>query len=60
MIDQNDSEFLRQRQAMQRPYLDLLTREYGHRMTITQLPLFATEMKGTDRLQELEKLLFAV
>jgi arsenite-transporting ATPase len=60
VINQNDSDFLRQRQDMQRPYLDLLTREYGQRMTITRLPLFATEMKGTDRLQELEKLLFAV
>jgi arsenite-transporting ATPase len=60
VINQNDSDFLRQRQAMQRPYLDLLTREYDQRMTITRLPLFATEMKGTSRLQELEKLLFAV
>ena len=59
VIAQNDSNFLRQRQAMQRPYLDLLTREYGQRMTITQIPLFADEMKGIERLQELEKLLFA-
>jgi len=55
-----DSDFLRQRQAMQRPYLDLLAREYGKHMTITQLPLFAEEMKGVDRLRELEKILFAL
>jgi arsenite-transporting ATPase len=54
-----DSEFLRRRQAMQQPYLDLLTREYSQQMTITHLPLFAREMKGTERLHQLEKLLFA-
>ena len=59
VIVQNDSDFLRQRQAMQRPYLDLLTQEYGQRMTITQLPLFADEMKGAKRLGRLEELLFA-
>jgi arsenite/tail-anchored protein-transporting ATPase len=59
MIDQADSDFLRRRQAMQRPYLDLLAGEYGERMTITPLPLFADEIRGTDRLRELEELLFA-
>jgi arsenite-transporting ATPase len=58
VIVQNDSEFLRQRQRMQRPYLDLLDREYGQRMNITQLPLFADEVKGVNRLRELEKRLF--
>jgi arsenite-transporting ATPase len=58
VIVEPDSEFLRRRQAMQRPYLDLLTTEYGTHMTITQLPLFATEVKGTQRLHELERRLF--
>ena len=58
MIAQADSDFLRQRQAMQRPYLDLLAHEYGQQMTITHLPLFPNEMKGPDRLRELEALLF--
>jgi anion-transporting ArsA/GET3 family ATPase len=53
-----ESEFLQRRQAMQRPYLDLLAEEYGRQMTITHLPLFADEMKGVDRLRELEELLF--
>jgi arsenite-transporting ATPase len=53
-----DSEFLRRRQNMQRPYLDLLAEEYGERMTITHLPLFANEMRGTERLRKLEALLF--
>jgi arsenite-transporting ATPase len=53
-----DSDFLRRRQAMQRPYLELLAEEYGGQMTITHLPLFADEMKGTDRLKTLEAVLF--
>ncbi len=59
VITQNDSNFLRQRQAMQRPYLDLLAQEYGPRMKLVQIPLLANEIKGTDRLRELEGLLFA-
>jgi arsenite-transporting ATPase len=58
VITQPDSEFLFRRQAMQRPYLDLLANEYGDRINITQLPLFADEMKGVERLCELETLLF--
>jgi arsenite-transporting ATPase len=58
VISQPDSDFLYRRQAMQRPYLDLLAREYGETINITRLPLFADEMKGVARLRELEKLLF--
>lgn len=59
VIVEADSDFLRRRQAMQRPYLQLLEDEYGQQMSITQLPLFATEMKGTERLRELGAVLFA-
>jgi arsenite-transporting ATPase len=59
VIAQADSAFLAQRQAMQRPYLDLLAQEYGQRMTISQVPLFPDEMRGTSRLRKLEALLFA-
>jgi arsenite-transporting ATPase len=58
VVDQADSDFMRRRRAMQEPYLDLLAREYGTEMTITQLPLCADEIKGTERLRQLEKLLF--
>lgn len=58
VIDHPDSDFLRRRQAMQQPYLDLLAAEYDHRMTITQLPLFAREIKGVSRLRRLEEVLF--
>ena len=58
VIAADNSEFLRRRQAMQRPYLDLLAQEYGAQMTITHLPLLAQEMKGADHLRQLEILLF--
>jgi arsenite-transporting ATPase len=59
VIDGADSDFLRRRQAMQRPYLDLLAAEYGEQMSITQLPLFADEIRGTERLKKVEEWLFA-
>jgi arsenite-transporting ATPase len=59
VVVQPDSDFLCRRQAMQQPYLDLLAGEYGQRMTITELPLFADEIKGASRLRDLERLLFA-
>jgi arsenite-transporting ATPase len=58
VIEYVDSDFLRRRQVMQRTYVDLLTEEYGQRMNITQLPLFAREIKGVRRLRKLESLLF--
>ena len=58
VIAEADSEFLRTRQAMQRPYLDLLAAEYGQCMNITRLPLYAEEMKGIERLRKLQERLF--
>ncbi len=59
VIAKGDCPFHRQRQAMQRPYLDLLAERYGGRLAITHLPLFADEIKGVGRLRELEIALFA-
>jgi arsenite-transporting ATPase len=58
VITDPDSDFLRRRQAMQRPYLDLLQQDYGEEMAITQVPLFAEEIKGVARLGKVEGLLF--
>jgi arsenite-transporting ATPase len=58
VIMETDSDFLLRRQAMQRPYLDLLANDYGEHMTITQLPLFAREIKGVARLRMMEGILF--
>jgi len=44
---------------MQIPYIKMLTDEYGDgRIKIIQLPLFPYEMKGGQRLREMEKALF--
>jgi arsenite-transporting ATPase len=59
VIQNPDCDFHRLRQAMQTPYINMLADEYGDgRMKIIQLPLFAYEMKGLERLKELEKILF--
>jgi len=59
VIVDGDCAFHRRRQAMQRPYLNLLTERYGKRLTISHVPLFADEIKGVTRLQELESVLYA-
>jgi arsenite-transporting ATPase len=59
VITDGDCPFHRQRQAMQRPYLERLTDRYAQRLSITRVPMFADEIKGVKRLQELERALFA-
>lgn len=59
VIQNPDSDFQRSRSAMQIPYIKMLADEYGDgRMKIIQLPLFPYEMKGGERLREMEKVLF--
>ncbi|MGD8997783.1 MAG: ArsA family ATPase [Anaerolineae bacterium] len=58
VIEEAKCDFLQQRRAMQRPYIALLEDDYGDRMTLTKLPLFPYEVKGVDRLREVERRLF--
>lgn len=58
VIQEPDCPFHEQRAAMQRPYIDLLKQKYDGHLELIQLPAFAREMKGIDRLQILEKTLF--
>ncbi len=53
-----DSDFLRQRLEMQRPYIEMLNDEYGDSMTLLELPLLSHEVKGIERLGEIEGILF--
>jgi arsenite-transporting ATPase len=53
-----DCDFHRQRMEMQRPYLELLKNEYGSRMTLTPLPLLSHEVRGIERLKQVEEILF--
>ena len=53
-----DCEFHRLRKNMQREYIDMLVNDYQDHIGLTQLPLLPYEVKGIERLRELEKLLF--
>ncbi len=58
VITNPDSEFLRARYDMQVPYIQQLEEEYGDGVDIIQVPAFAHEVKGVERLQMLEEVLF--
>ena len=58
VIQEPDCPFHQQRAAMQRPYIELLEQEYDGHLEVIQLPAFAREMKGIDRLKILERVLF--
>ena len=51
-------DFLRQRQEMQQPYVEMLEKEYGDTVDLVKVPLMPYEVKGVDRLREVEKQLF--
>jgi len=53
-----DCDFLRQRFEMQRPYIEMLRREYSAQLTLVKLPLLPYEVKGVARLAEVEGFLF--
>ncbi len=56
--DHHDCDFLQQRAEMQRPYLEMLKDEYGDKMTLVELPLLPYEVKGVERLKDVEQILF--
>jgi arsenite-transporting ATPase len=58
VIAHADCEFHRLRMEMQQGYVKMLVNEYQDRISMTQLPLFPFEVKGIERLREMEKLLF--
>ncbi|UCC64943.1 MAG: ArsA family ATPase [Anaerolineae bacterium] len=58
VIQEPDCPFHQQRAAMQRPYIELLAQTYDGQLEMIQLPAFAREMKGIDRLSILERVLF--
>ena len=54
-----DCDFLRRRMEMQRPYIETLDEEYGESMVLIKLPLLPHEVKGVERLVEVEEFLFS-
>jgi hypothetical protein len=43
---------------MQQRYIDMLEEEYGENLHLVKVPLMPYEVKGVDRLREVEKRLF--
>lgn len=58
VVVDSQCDFLRRRMEMQRPYIKMLEDEYGERMILVKLPLLPYEVKGIERLREVEGLLF--
>ena len=52
-----DSAFLKEKSNQQKQYLEAIYRNYSH-MQIVALPLFPHEIKGMERLQEIERSLY--
>ncbi|HJX39802.1 MAG TPA: ArsA family ATPase [Anaerolineae bacterium] len=53
-----DSNFNRQRMEMQSKYIQMLRDDYEDGKTVIEVPLFPYEVKGVERLRELERVLF--
>jgi anion-transporting ArsA/GET3 family ATPase len=58
VIEGADCDFLEQRRAMQQPYIASLEEDYGDAVNLTKLPLLPYEVKGIERLKEVERWLF--
>ncbi len=58
VVSEASCSFLSQRQEMQRPYIEMLEREYGDSIDLVKVPLMPYEVKGLDRLKEVKEHLF--
>jgi arsenite-transporting ATPase len=57
VIKVDDSEFLKTKAAQQKKYLNIIHERYTD-IPIVEVPLFPYELRGWDRLKEVEKILF--
>lgn len=58
VIDDPSCDFLRQRRDMQQPYIEMLRNDYGDTVDLVKVPLMPFEVKGVERLKEVEARLF--
>jgi arsenite-transporting ATPase len=58
VIQNADCSFHRAKQRMQRTYLETLQKQYGQRIRLIHIPESPTEIKGIDRIREIEETLF--
>jgi arsenite-transporting ATPase len=57
VIKADDSEFLRAKAGQQRKYVDIIHTRYSE-LQIVEIPMFPYELKGWERLKEVERILF--
>ena len=57
VVKEEDSDFLLTKARQQKNYLDLIYDRYSD-LPIIELPMFPYELKGLDRLKEVERILF--
>lgn len=57
VVKEKDSDFLLTKARQQKNYLEAIYARYSD-MEIVELPMFPYELKGLDRLREIEKILF--
>jgi arsenite-transporting ATPase len=57
VVKEKDSDFLLTKARQQKLYLEAIYARYSH-LEIVELPMFPYELKGLDRLREIEKILF--
>ena len=57
IVERPDSDFLQSRADMQHKYLLEIEGKYG--VTVTRLPLFPYEIKGIEKLREVERVLYS-
>ena len=57
VVMEKDSAFLEQRAEQQKGYIETIYSRYSD-LEIIQVPMFPYELKGLERLKEIEKVLF--
>jgi len=57
VVKSPDSAFMQERATQQKEYLELIRMKYG-RLRTTELPMFPREIKGLEKIREIEKALF--
>ncbi|MFC2010467.1 ArsA family ATPase [Chloroflexota bacterium] len=57
VVREDDSDFLLTKARQQKKYLELIYGRYSD-LEIVEIPMFAYELKGLERLREVEKILF--
>jgi arsenite-transporting ATPase len=58
VIEEADCQFHKMRREMQQDYINILRKQYAHRIQLIRTPLFPHEIKGVERLVRISEILF--